>query len=149
MATAVLRTMGVGKANPAPETVQSDMNGGRHGPYEVQGWSYLYPARGSLCPLALALLMSRAVLPSGEEPAPSGVVNAVKCDDEIDGFQSCHDRFPTGCTAAGKYDAYVNLLKNQLIDPSSTEPASFLALKDFEQKDGAVPDALKTGHHED
>ena len=76
-------------------------------------------------------------------------LNAVKCDDEIDGFQSCHDRFPTGCTAAGKHDAYVNLLKNQLIDPSSTEPASFLALKDFEQKDGAVPDALKKGHHED
>src|SRR2546422_9902715 len=59
-------------------------------------------------PLVLALLLSRAVLPSGEEPPETtGAVAAAKCDDEVDNFQACHERFPTGCTQAGKYDAYV------------------------------------------
>ncbi len=101
-------------------------------------------------PLVLALLLSRAVLPSGEEPPETtGAVAAAKCDDEVDNFQACHERFPTGCTQAGKYDAYVNLLKNQLIDPSSTEPAGFLNLQNFEAKDTSVPDGMKKGRHID
>ncbi len=101
-------------------------------------------------PLVLALLMSRAVLPSGEEaPETTGEVTAAKCDDAVDNFQACHERFPTGCSQAGKYDAYLNLLKNQLIDPSSTQPVGFLALQGFEAKDTAAPDGLKKGHHMD
>src|SRR2546425_12087278 len=86
-------------------------------------------------PLVLALLLSRAVLPSGEEPPETtGAVAAAKCDDEVDNFQACHERFPTGCTQAGKYDPHGNLLNNQLTGPSSSEPASFLDLQNFEAK---------------
>src|SRR5256885_14000450 len=78
-------------------------------------------------PLVLALLLSRAVLPSGEEPPETtGAVAAAKCDDEVDNFQACHERFPTGCTQAGKYDPDVKLLNNPLNYPSSSEAASFL-----------------------
>src|SRR5256885_13656287 len=83
-------------------------------------------------PLVLALLLSRAVLPSGEEPPETtGAVAAAKCDDEVDNFQACHERFPTGCTQAGKYEADVKLPKNSLIDPFSTSAASFLYLQNF------------------
>jgi len=40
-------------------------------------------------PLVLALLLSRAVLPSGEEPPETtGAVAAAKCDDDVDNFQA-------------------------------------------------------------
>jgi len=101
-------------------------------------------------PLVLALLMGRAVLPSGEgQPEATGEVTAVQCDEVLD-FQDCHTRFPTGCSAAGKYDAYVNLLKNQLIDPSLTsKPVAFLSLKDYTARDDAAPEGLKKGRHID
>src|SRR5438034_10156743 len=74
-------------------------------------------------PLVLALLLSRAVLPSGEEPPETtGAVAAAKCDDEVHNFQPCHERFPPGCTQQGKCQASANFLKDQLIDPTSTAP---------------------------
>src|SRR2546428_11570536 len=80
-------------------------------------------------PLVLALLLSRAVLPSGEEPPETtGAVAAAKCDDEVDNFQACHERFPTGCTQAGKYEADVKLRKDQRIQSSSAQPTRVLNL---------------------
>jgi len=65
-------------------------------------------------------------------------------------MQDCHTRFPTGCTAAAKYDAYLNLLKDQPINTDSPPtPVSFLALKDFTDRDDAAPADLKKGNHQD
>src|SRR5438105_13343609 len=101
-------------------------------------------------PLVLALLLSRAVLPSGEEPPETtGAVAAAKCDDEVDNFQACHERFPTGCTQAGTYDAYVKLLKNQLIASSTTEPAAIRSLQHCEARGTSVPPARTKARHID
>jgi hypothetical protein len=102
-------------------------------------------------PLAIALLMSRAVLspPAGktsEKAAPTAVTAAV-CDDVL-GFQDCHTRFPTGCSASGGYDAYLNLLKNQLIPPPrDVAGIQFLTRKDFQRLDSATPKELGGRNH--
>src|SRR5207245_11122647 len=94
-------------------------------------------------PLVLALLLSRAVLPSGEEPPETtGAVAAAKGDDEVDNFQACHERFPTGCTQAGKYETYVNLPQDQLIDPSSPQHAGCLNLNNLEAKNTYAHDDM-------
>ncbi len=104
-------------------------------------------------PLAIALLMSRAVLspptgPTGETETPTEVTAAV-CDDVLD-FQDCHTRFPTGCSAAGRYDAYLNLLKNQLIPPpSDVTGIRFLTRKDFQDLDRNTPKGLGRSNHAD
>jgi hypothetical protein len=77
-------------------------------------------------PLALALGMN--LVPSNntsaatpaETQGPSVIMNGVniqaqECDDNIADFQQCHENYPTGCSGAGKYDAYLNYLKNLLV----------------------------------
>lgn len=107
-----------------------------------------------LAPLAIALLMNRAILPGSAsglaEPANANEVTAVRCDDVVD-FQDCHSRFPTGCSKAGGYDPYLNLLKNQLIPPSDAtgEVPFFLNLKDVKALDQKMPAALGRSNHGD
>ena len=43
-------------------------------------------------------------------------ITATKCEETAD-FHACHANYPTGCSPSGKYDAYLNYLKNQLIAP--------------------------------
>jgi hypothetical protein len=68
-------------------------------------------------PVALALAMSSAA-PSATAPATTNgggeTIVAAQCGDDITDFQSCHANYPTGCSKAGKYDAYLNELKNGL-----------------------------------
>ena len=101
-------------------------------------------------PLALALLLQRAVIPGGGgsgEEVEHGEEAAV-CADDIEGFRGCHSEYPTGCTKAGKYDAYLNLFKNQLIPPK-TAPVGFLAKSDFANLDRNTPKDLTRGNHAD
>ncbi len=103
-------------------------------------------------PLALALLMSHAVLPSSGggglvETATPTDVQAVKCDEVLD-FQDCHSRFPTGCSQAAGYDAYLNLLKNQLPSPAPpSEPVNFLNEQRFANLDSNMPSGLTRNNH--
>ncbi len=108
-------------------------------------------------PVAVALLLGRALLsPGGGAPAaPAGAGGALgmpvpaKCDDVSD-FMDCHSRFPTGCSQAAGYDAYLNLLKNQLIQPSAAaNPVKFLAKQDFVDLDNKLPPELKGDNHAD
>jgi hypothetical protein len=77
-------------------------------------------------PLALAMAMS-AVPPSSSTGAASSLaekdipdtVTAVKCEDNIADFQACHENYPTGCSKAAGYDAYLNYLKNGTPSPPS------------------------------
>lgn len=102
-------------------------------------------------PLALALLMSRAVLPpeGSKTPVESNVTEptAVPCDEVLD-FQDCHSRYPTGCSKSGKYDPYLNLLKNQLIPPTALmSEVNFLTLIDFGKLDHDTPKDLNRNNH--
>ena len=107
-------------------------------------------------PIALALLMSRAVLgpPSG---APGGTTKTadlapVTCGDVQD-FEDCHTRFPAGCSQGSgtpNYDAYLNLLKNQLIAPASAAPVKFFTAKtDYDQLNKQIPAQLGSKNHAD
>jgi hypothetical protein len=99
-------------------------------------------------PLALALLVGNAVMPGPKVTPPetttSSVVAAV-CDKGLD-FKSCHSEYPTGCSDTGKYEAYLNLLKNQL--PEQTTPQGWFdnigQLQDLERK---FPPGLKKTNH--
>ncbi|MGO9126957.1 MAG: hypothetical protein ACLP6G_18980 [Terriglobales bacterium] len=97
-------------------------------------------------PLALALLMNAAP-PSAPAPgntpeAATGIVS-VKCDEVADS-QDCHSRFPTGCSAGGQYDAYLNFWKNQLIAPdTASNPVKYFAqLSDYQKLDTNIPPGL-------
>ncbi len=104
-------------------------------------------------PLAIALLVGRALLPGGggalKETANPTEADAVKCDEVLD-FQDCHSRFPTGCSKSAGYDPYLNLLKNQLIAPASI-PATVqtLAENDFQKLDAGMPPELSNTNHAD
>lgn len=106
-------------------------------------------------PLALALAIGH--LP-GNRPSPSPEltqmdipdnITAVACEDNIADFQECHDNYPTGCSKAAKYDAYLNYLKN--LTPS--QPAggvNFLDLAAFDNLNSRTPDGLgQSNNHAD
>jgi hypothetical protein len=99
-------------------------------------------------PLALALLMttvppSTPTLENAAGEGPGTGIAAVKCDEVADS-QDCHSRFPTGCSAGGQYDAYLNYWKNQLIDPAtaSTPVKYFTKLSDYQKLDASIPSGL-------
>ena len=105
-------------------------------------------------PVAIAALMSSALLgPTGGAPGakvPPGGPIPVACE-EVQDFEDCHSRYPAGCTqGSGKpnYDAYLNVLKNQLIAPASANPVKFLTSKaDYEQLDKQIPAQLGSKNH--
>jgi hypothetical protein len=99
-------------------------------------------------PLALALLMNTVPpsTPASENAAvepPGTGIKAVKCDEVADS-QDCHSHYPTGCSASGQYDAYLNFWKDQLIDPTtaSTPVKYFTQLSDYQKLDASIPSGL-------
>jgi len=103
-------------------------------------------------PLALALAMN-AVPPHAAKPANApvseGTVMAEKCDEIVD-FQDCHSRFPTGCSPAAGYDAYLNSLKNEVDPPAPlSTPVKFLAQADYAGLDAEIPSGLSRSNHVD
>lgn len=97
-------------------------------------------------PLAIALLMQNSTIPGGGSEAAEHGTAAATCGDDIDGFQVCHSQYPSGCSKAGKYDADLNLLKNQLIPP--TQPSEgVLAQSDFARLEGQLSTDLSTSNH--
>jgi hypothetical protein len=100
-------------------------------------------------PLALALLMQNAVIPpssgSDSETEEHGAGPAI-CGDDIDGYQVCHSQYPTGCSKAGKYDADLNLLKNQLVPPGKASEG-VLGQSDFAKLEGKLPEGLSSRNH--
>jgi hypothetical protein len=104
-------------------------------------------------PLALAMAMS-AVPQSSSMSADSSLVEkdipdtvtAVKCDDNIADFQACHDNYPTGCSKAAGYDAYLNYLKNGT--PSApTGGVTFLGQSAFDNLNTNTPEGLGSGNN--
>jgi hypothetical protein len=61
--------------------------------------------------------------------------------------QTCHTRFPTGCTdSAHKYDAYLNFLKNQT-PGASLASSTDLGDANFKALEGKIPKRLSIGNH--
>ena len=113
--------------------------------------SVISRAVAPFAPLALALLMQNAVIPpsggsgSGSETEEHGTGAAV-CGDDIDGYQVCHSQYPTGCSKAGKYDADLNLLKNQLILDGKVS-LGVLGQSDFAKLETELPAGLSSNNH--
>src|SRR5437879_2415514 len=97
-------------------------------------------------PLALAFLLQHSVLPGGGSEAESHGTEAAICGDDIDGFESCHSQYPTGCSAAARYDADLNLLKNQLIPPGRASEG-VLGQGDFARLEGQLSKDLTSRNH--
>jgi hypothetical protein len=116
-------------------------------PAKKKGATAVRTAAG-LAPLALALLLNRSVLPGGTEERLAGVAEPAACEDDIEGVRGCHMEYPTGCSKAARYDAYLNLLKNQL--PAAGErPIRALSRADFAELDKNTPVELTKGNHAD
>lgn len=107
-------------------------------------------------PLALALLVGNAVLPpsgggkAGKGPPANleGALKPVACG-EVENFRDCHRDYATGCSASGKYDGYLNLLKNQLPKPDAKPTKIFTSLSDYAALEQELPDKLAKSNHVD
>lgn len=104
-----------------------------------------------LAPLALALLVSNAVIPNtGNKLAnPGDPSAAVECDSGLENFTECHSEYPTGCSPTGKYDAYLNLLKNQEPPRNSVPLKVFTSMKDYADLENRTPKELGKSNHAD
>jgi hypothetical protein len=67
------------------------------------------------------------------------------CTD-VTNSRECHQNYPTGCSLSGKYDAYLNLLKNQLLAPN-LDPTGFLTRQDFTTLEGRTPANIERQNH--
>lgn len=107
-----------------------------------------------MIPLTLALLVGNAVLPSRRTGEPSVAAKrnadqAVVCG-EVANVNECHTDYPTGCSAAGRYDPYLNLLKNQLDPPAPTAAFRyFTGINDYYDLETKTPPGLGKGAHLD
>ena len=68
-------------------------------------------------PLLTEIEQIRARLGTVENTV-TGLVAAVQCDESVKDARTCHALFPSGCSASGRYDAFLNTLKNQLPSPN-------------------------------
>lgn len=105
-------------------------------------------ATAAFAPLALSLLLGNATIGGGNSDAAKRGTTAAVCEEEgIEGFRDCHASYPTGCTKAGRYDAMLNLFKNQLVPPTK-EPVRFLSRNDFAELEKNTPRDLTKGNHD-
>jgi hypothetical protein len=108
---------------------------------------------GGFAPLALALLVGNSVLPSAKKPElvknfETSSAPAV-CEEPPTDYQECHSEYPTGCSAAGRYDGYLNLLKNSIAQPKATAAATYLTEADFSNLERSTPKELSKNNHGD
>lgn len=105
-------------------------------------------------PLALALAMNS--VPSSPathaaeagNPGPTGdITTAAVCDDNISDQQECHANYPTGCSAKGGYDPYLNYLKN--LTPSPATGVNSLDQSGFDNLNTNTPSDLSRDNHGD
>jgi hypothetical protein len=102
-------------------------------------------------PLVIAMLAQTSLIGNGahqetetaEHPADTPAV----CAEEIPTYQECHSEYPNGCSQAAGYDAYVNLLKNQLVSPN-LEPLRALTRDDYGKLEQSLPKELTKSNHE-
>jgi hypothetical protein len=105
-----------------------------------------------LAPLALALLVGSAVIPnSGTKPVtnPSDPTASASCEDGLENFTECHSTYPTGCSPSGRYDGYLNVLKNQEPPRESKPLRVFTSMTDYTDLESRTPKELGKSNHLD
>lgn len=98
-------------------------------------------------PVAIALLAQTALIGTGTTTT-HGADTAAICGEEIPSYQECHSEYPTGCSKAGGYDAYLNLLKNQLVPPAKA-PLQLFDRDSYAKLEKSLPQDLTKENHED
>jgi ankyrin repeat protein len=73
-------------------------------------------------------------------------VQAAICSDDVKDIQQCHRLYPTGCSGVGRYDAFLNLLKNRALPPDSP-PLRYLTAQDFSALEERVPGSADRKNH--
>jgi len=103
-----------------------------------------------IAPLAIALLVGNATIPSsGSKVVSNDPVAAAKCEDGLENFHECHASYPTGCSPTGRYDGYLNYLKNQHPPRNSTPAVTFTSLNDYHDLESRTPPELAKSNHAD
>src|SRR5260370_5802007 len=103
-----------------------------------------------LAPLAIALLVGNATIPSsGSKVVSNDPVAAAKCEEGLENFHECHASYPTGCSPTGRYDGYLNYLKNQHPPRNSTPAVTFTSLNDYHDLESRTPTELAKSNHAD
>ena len=109
----------------------------------------------SLLTILCALLISSSgASPAGTAPdkahqlaQAASQISPDKCNS-VHTMEDCHGLFPSGCTAAGHYDAYLSFLKNQRPSPLA-HSTGLLTADDFDNKEANIPDGLASTNHAD
>ncbi|HYL06342.1 MAG TPA: hypothetical protein VE075_09900 [Thermoanaerobaculia bacterium] len=108
-------------------------------------------------PVALGVLAQTGIVGSGGGTAATtataaavapGDIQPKTCADDIADYRECHSTYPTGCSASGKYDGYLNWLKNLDFDPQQAPAGEPLTPEDLVGKDKGLPDGLAKANHE-
>ena len=103
-------------------------------------------------PLALALLVGSAVIPNTGSKVVTNSSDpgaSVSCEDGIENFTECHSTYPTGCSPSGRYDGYLNVLKNQEPPRSSKPVKVFTSMADYSDLETRTPKELGKSNHEE
>src|ERR1051326_4713031 len=101
-----------------------------------------------VAPLAIALLVGSAVIPSGGvKPVTNDPNAAVKCDEGLENYTVCHAGYPTGCSPTGSYDGFFNFLKNQHPARGSAAVKYFTGMADYQDLENRTPKTLAKGNH--
>jgi hypothetical protein len=99
-------------------------------------------------PLAIALLVGSAVIPSGGlKPVTTDPNAAVQCEEGLENYTECHAGYPTGCSPTGRYDGFLNFLKNQHPARGSAAVKYFTGMADYQDLDSRTPKTLAKGNH--
>src|ERR1700693_4061647 len=103
-------------------------------------------------PLALALLVGSAVIPnSGSKVVsnPSDPSAPASCEEGIENSTECHSTYPTGCSPSGRYDGYLNVLKNQEPPRDSKPLKVYTSMADYSDLESRTPKELGKSNHLD
>jgi hypothetical protein len=101
-------------------------------------------------PLALALTVGNLIPGGGGSTGVTGAPNApVQCEDGIENFRGCHPTYTTGCSGSGKYDGYLNFLKNQEPTRSSTPVKLLTSAAGYQDLNSRTPADLAKSNHFD
>lgn len=119
-------------------------------PASSRGRKATVGATAGAAPLVVALIAGAVFSGNNGQPSAAAVQHgqaAVKCES-VENMQTCHADYPTGCSGAGGYDAYLNLLKNQLTAaPAVSQSVPVLSQSDYQSLDRSLPSGLAKSNH--
>jgi hypothetical protein len=113
-----------------------------------------------MIPLAIALIHGALLPPANgtSTPAPTHVATRTTgnaevipavCEEAVEDYQACHSEYPTGCSASGRYDAYLNAFKNQIEWQNTQVQKWFTNLSDVTDLEDQFPAGLGKSNHGD